>query len=241
MTFLWDTFTPETLTGKELDEHLKQGGFRIGQTIYKFDFAVLNDDLYVVHWLRMDLQRLSFSKGARKIMRRNLPFTVTVKPFYISEEADALYKAYKTNVDFESSETIFEYLHHGADRNVFNSYVAEVRDDNKLIAAGYFDRGEKSLAAILNFYNPEYRSYSLGKFLMLQQILYGQQQGLDWFYPGYIVDQYPKFDYKIFADIRATQFYHREEEQWLPFAWPLPQIRLELPEISNDDEQQDYE
>lgn len=231
MTFLLDSKIPDDLGKKELDNYLKEGGYRIGQTLYKFDFTILWDGLYSVHWLRIDLNRIRWGRAPRKILRKNEKFSVVFKPFYISEELEALYKSYKNSVDFESSNSVFEYLHHEGTKNMFDTRVVEVRDGDKLIAAGYFDCGEKSLAAILNFYEPNYRQKSLGKFLFLQQILYGQQQKMNWLYPGYLVNNNARFDYKLFADEAATEVYHRKTDIWLPFSWPLPDLRPEFPII----------
>ncbi len=60
--------------------------------------------------------------------------------------------------------------------------MIEIRDGNKLIAAGFFDLGEISVAGILNFYHPDYKSKSLGIYLLLLEIDHAKKQGKEWFY-----------------------------------------------------------
>jgi len=97
---------------------------------------------------------------------------------------------------------------------VFDTGVIEVRDGTCLVAAGIFDNGQESISGIMNFYNHGYKRYSPGKFLMLQKILYARKQGKRWYYPGYIVYGYPKFDYKLFADEKAAEVYVAEANEW---------------------------
>lgn len=107
----------------------------------------------------------------------------------------------------------------GATHNVFTTEVLEVRDGNQLIAAGIFDSGARSLAGIMNFYHPAYRKYSLGKYLMLLKINHARQQCKAYYYPGYLVQGYPKFDYKLFPCLAATEVFDATMGQWLPFSW----------------------
>ncbi|MBC8082847.1 MAG: arginine-tRNA-protein transferase, partial [Hymenobacter sp.] len=79
--------------------------------------------------------------------------------------------------------------------------------------------GTRSLAGIMNFYHPAYRKHSLGKYLMLLKINHALSQQKTHYYPGYLVHNYPKFDYKLFACPAATEVYDCATGQWLPFAW----------------------
>ena len=105
----------------------------------------------------------------------------------------------------------------GAVHNVFNTYIIELRDGERLIAAGVFDRGDRSLAGILNFYDPNYRKHSLGKYLLLLKTDYARRLQLDYYYPGYLVCDYPKFDYKLFPCIAATEFFDSVGGRWQPY------------------------
>ena len=83
--------------------------------------------------------------------------------------------------------------------------MIKIRDKNKLIAVGYFDKGFKSIAGIMNIYHPEYNMYSLGKFLMLQKLQYAQSHNMNFYYTGYISTQSTRFDYKTFPDQNAVE------------------------------------
>ncbi|MBU3677233.1 MAG: hypothetical protein FGM54_08675, partial [Chitinophagaceae bacterium] len=129
---------------------------------------------------------------------------------------------------FEPAHTIEHLLYDGFDAsfNPFETRQVCIYDCDKLIACSYFDLGENSVAGISSFYDPAYKMHSLGKFLIYCQLLYVQQQGFQYYYPGYFIPHYAHFDYKLRIATQAQFFYHPFEKQWLKMDnWvdiPLP-------------------
>ena len=215
---------PESMTGRELDDYLSRGWYRIWQFIFTTDFWEFNGYTYAVYWLRIALPKVNYGKSQKKILTRNKGFAVEIKPFMLSREIEDLFGLYKTSIDFETTDSLTGYFLTGAidnNVNIFNTQMIEIRDGNKLIAAGFFDVGETSIAGLLNFYHPDYKSRSLGKYLLLLVIDYARKHGKEWFYTGYITDGYSKFDYKLFPDIQATEVLVKARNKWVPFSWPL--------------------
>lgn len=84
-------------------------------------------------------------------------------------------------------------------------------------AAGFLDLGEKSSAGISCFYDPEYRKYSLGKYLMYLKMEFCKQNGFHFFYPGYFAPDYPLFDYKLDLAKPSLQYLDLVADAWIPF------------------------
>ena len=211
-----DIHFPENLTGRQLDEYLSRGWFRMGQTIFTTDVVPLNDSVYAVYWLRIDLRRLKYGKTQKKLFVLNKNFTVTIQPLSINSELEDLFTLYRTAVDFTPPQSVEEYLFLGINQNIYDTYLIQIRDHGKLIAAGIFDNGETSIAGILNFYDPSYKKYSLGKYLMLIKAEHAIKMGKAWYYPGYIASGFSKFNYKLFPDKHATEMYDKDSKTWLP-------------------------
>ncbi|MGA0559497.1 arginine-tRNA-protein transferase [Larkinella sp. VNQ87] len=207
------------MRGSQLDLYLSLGYFRMHQNLFTCRYLVYDDRIYPVHWLRVVLPAVDYGSKQRALLRRNEAFSVTVKPFQLTEEAEALYAIYKSSVDFEAPESVENWLFNGLTYTVFDTYAVEVRDGDRLIAVGIFDNGLHTLAGIMNFYHPDYRKHSLGKYLMLQKINYARLHQKHYYYPGYLVSNYPKFDYKLFPCEAATEVYDDNSGQWLPFSW----------------------
>ena len=217
-----DIHFPENLTGWQLDQYLSNGWFRMGQTIFTTDVVPLNDRLYAVHWLRIDLRRLNYGRAQKKLFVLNKNFSVSIQPLSINAELEDLFTLYRTAVDFNPPQSVEEYLFLGINHDIYDSYLIQIRDHGKLIAAGIFDNGESSIAGILNFYDPSYRKYSLGKYLMLIKADYAIKIGKSWYYPGYIASGYSKFNYKLFPDKNATEIYDKDSKTWLPVSLSIP-------------------
>ncbi|MCX6215730.1 GNAT family N-acetyltransferase [Spirosoma sp.] len=207
------------MKGSELDLFLSIGYFRMQQEVFTCQYIVFNDTLCPVHWLRLALANVTFGPKQSRLFRINEPFSVTVKPFVLTQEVEALYALYKRSVDFDAPLSVEFWLLNGALKSGFDTYAIEVRDGSRLIAVGIFDNGETSIAGIMNFYHPDYRKQSLGKYLMLLKINHARSQQKRYYYPGYLVSYYPKFDYKLFPCEAATEVFDENTGRWVPFSW----------------------
>jgi leucyl-tRNA---protein transferase len=229
---LYKSKSIDSITGRDLDTYLAHGYYRSCQHIFTTDFLPYEGSVYPVIWLRYPLRDLKLPAKCRSILRRAAAFQVTVKEFAITDELDELYAYYRSAMDFEASPTLHSYLIEEAGafdyeyddelaQNAFNSRTVEIRDGEKLIAAGVFDLGDRSIAGILNFYDPDYSQYSLGKVCILEKLRYAQQAGFDYYYPGYLAYNHSKFDYKLFPGMENTEMLAYGE--WVPFDWEVVQ------------------
>ncbi|QJD78200.1 GNAT family N-acetyltransferase [Spirosoma rhododendri] len=207
------------MKGNELDWYLNIGFFRMHQDMFTCQYVVHDNVACPVHWLRLRIADVSLGEKQRRLIRINAAFTVTTQPFVLTSEVETLYAQYKATMTFDAPESVTYWLTNGNRYAVFDTYSVEVRDNGRLIAVGIFDRGNQSIAGIMNFYHPDYARYSLGKYLMLEKIRYAQQHSRSYYYPGYLVSNYPKFDYKLFPCQAATDVFDAGTHQWLPFAW----------------------
>jgi leucyl-tRNA---protein transferase len=208
-------YYPEKLNGKELDEFLETGWYRMGQSVFTTHFLTLKDYTYRVFWLRYNLKNITLSKSQQRIKAGNKQFNVSIKPLQITVEIEDLYAAYKTGITFQAAPTVHYWLYGDQPTyNVFETELIEIRDKNKLIAVGIADLGSESIAGIMNFYHPDYKRFSLGKYLMLLKIEQAQRKNLCRYYPGYIVYQRPEFDYKLDFDKNSVEVFIPELGGW---------------------------
>jgi leucyl-tRNA---protein transferase len=217
---------PIAMSGRELDQYLSRGWFRMGQTIFTTDFIPVDENIHPVYWLRVPVQEVHYGRKQQRLLTINKNFSVTVKPYRPSDELEDLYALYRAAVIFDAPQTARGYLLDETDdefNNIYDTQVIELRDAGRLIAAGIFDNGENSMAGIMNFYDPACKSKSLGKYLMLLKINLAIETGKMYYYPGYIVGGITKFDYKLFPDRERTEWYDSIRSEWIPVAkLPIP-------------------
>ncbi|WP_235183912.1 arginine-tRNA-protein transferase [Hymenobacter sp. IS2118] len=210
---------PSFIRGEALDYYLAQGYYRMQQDLFTCQFVPFDGRIYTAHWLRVVLADVQWGPEQRRLLRRNARFAATVQPFRLTAEYEELYTRYRNAITFDAAPSVEAVLLGGEAHNAFNTYTIELRDAGRLIAVGIFDRGDRSLAGILNFYDPTYHRHSLGKYLLLLKADYARRLRLDYYYPGYVVHDYPKFDYKLFLSSSATEVFDCVRGQWQPFSW----------------------
>ena len=219
---------PTTLSSVELDEYLLKGWFRMNQSVFTTSFVFDEKSFYPVYWLRVNISLLNTEITHKKIYASNRSFSVEIKPLSLSDELELLYQLYISSLSFQPADSLHQLLYGKFRKNVFDSWVIMVRDQGKLIAAGIFDKGEDSIAGIVNFYDPSYKKHSLGKYLMLLKKDHAVAAGKKFYYPGYISTTNDKFDYKLFVDRKATEVLVRYKNCWLPYDEALLNGMLDL-------------
>ena len=212
---LLQVHSPEHLTASQLDAYLEQGWFRMGQTIFTTNFIRNDAEIRSTIWLRLILDNFNAEAQAR-LYRRNAAFRVVVSLSEITPEKEELFSLYKQNISFEGSDSLQQLMFGLAERSVFATYEVDLYDGDKLVACGFFDQGATSAEGITSFYDPAYRKYSLGKYLIHLKIKYCKALGLKYFYPGYFVPGNPHFDYKLAIGREALQYLNLSSKSWEP-------------------------
>lgn len=203
--------------GPLLDEYLARGWYRMGAYIFTTHTLRPDDgNAHPVYWLRYSVPHVQLGKKSTDIIKGCAGFSVRFRPFSLSGELEELYARYHASINFNASETL-EGVLFDVSRVVYDSYLIEVRDNGRLVAAGVFDKGKDAIAGIVNFYDPEYKKYSLGKLLVLLKYQYCLHSRIPWYYPGYFSPSYPKFSYKLFLDRRATEVYLPVVNEWIQY------------------------
>ncbi|WP_255067274.1 hypothetical protein [Lacihabitans sp. LS3-19] len=231
---LADLHRVRSVSPHELDEYLEKGWFRMEQTIFTTNFLIFNNQYYNALWLKVKLDEFQVSKKQKALLKQNSRFRVEVSNGKITAEKEDLFFRYRNNLEFSIANSLQNLLLGESIFDIFDSYHINIFDDDKLIAFGVFDLGEKNAEGIVNVFDPDYRKFSLGKQLMIEKILFLKNQGFEHFFPGYFVPGYEQFDYKLKIASDATYFFDFGEQKWLPikflseFCQPLDLIQTKL-------------
>lgn len=205
---------PEILAPEELDHYLERGWFRMGQTIFTTNFLNFKNSFYSAIWLRIPLAGFTRNKTHETLLRKNKLFRIQIQPAEITPAKEALFSLYRKSISFEASASIRTLLFGKVNHNIYNTQEINLFDGEKLIACGFFDLGKKSAAGISSFYDPAYKKYTLGKFLIYLKVEYCKEIGLDYFYPGYFVPGYSLFDYKLEIGKSVLQYLEFSSTKW---------------------------
>jgi leucyl-tRNA---protein transferase len=205
---------PLSLSGEELDRYLSDGWFRMGQSIFVTHFLNFKQQFYSAVWLRLRLMECTNDRAEQKLNRLNSKFTVEFRKAFIDQEKENLFTRYRQSVSFEPSTSLQALLFGRVTYNIYDTLEVTVKENGRLIACGFFDLGKKSVAGISSFYDPEYKKFSLGKFLIYQKVRYSRNAGYEYFYPGYFVPDYTPFDYKLTIHPASQEFFNLGSSRW---------------------------
>ena len=191
----------------QLDTALALGWYRIQQTLFTTDVLNFDGILYDAIWLRVRLADFSMDKKYQTLTRKNRNFQVEIAKLHLTPQHEVLYAAYKQYIPFDGAVSMQALLQGQEETNVFDSYLINIYDNDRLVGAGAFDLGENSAAGIFSVYDPAYKSFSLGKYMIYEKMQYCKTKGFAYFYPGYFVPGYPRFDYKTDMGREALEYY----------------------------------
>lgn len=217
------SLSPAALSGDDLDQFLALGWYRMHQDIFTTSH-LKREAWHRVHWLRFAVNDCSPRTSHKRILQRATRFTVQLTDAqHIPAAHEELYARYYQSIDFAGATSVMDCLfgEEPAGVSVFDTKCISIYDADRLVAVGYFDVGHTAAASILNFYDPAYARYSLGKLLILKTIAYLAQQHFEWYYPGYVVEDDRKMNYKLFLGARFAYYFNPESVAWQPL--------LELP------------
>ena len=219
MTFYHEIVIPNAISRTQLDQILALGWYRMHQSIFATSHIEMGGT-HRVHWLRYSIPEIENHASHRRIRRRNKKFRVTIEDFNLAtQEHTQLHSRYYASIDFDGAVSINDCLFGKPvpSKNIYYTKCISVFEEGRLVAAGYFDLGSHSAASILHFYDPPFKRYSLGKYLILLTIDFLKSEGYSWYYPGYVVEGLSKMDYKLFLGKTEAQYFDPETAQWKYF------------------------
>lgn len=206
---------PDQLPPVHLDRYLQHGWFRMGQSMFTTNFLHFKQQYYSAIWLRVLLAEFGSDRSRERLLKKNKRFRTEFKTASLDLAKEELFAQYKQGISFETSPSLYHLLHGKSFYNIFHTMEVNVYDQDTLIASGFFDLGEKAAAGITSFYNPAYKKWSLGKYLILLKMVYCKERGLDFFYPGYFVPGYSFFNYKLDLGREALEYLDVASDRWI--------------------------
>ena len=202
---------------KEQCEALILRGWRRFGAMY---FRPICPECHACESLKIDVERYTFSKSERRILRKNGQLNTVIRhPTLTREHLDLFeryhrYKHHTRNWDAPKTDPKNYYASFVQGHGDFGYEILYFEND-RLIAVDLIDILEEGISALYCYYDPDYNRQSLGRYTLLQQIEFARRLGLRWIYLGYYVQGCQSLEYK--ADYApAFLLTGRPEEDEIP-------------------------
>ena len=186
------------LKRSDYDGLLSRGWFRGNGIVYRSEVVCIDGDVFGIRNIRYPVGSFSMRRSHRKLFAaNNKQFTVRIGTPHCDAQRENLYQELTPRFKAFVHESLDGLLLSPRTCVEFDTMEIAVYDGAELIAASYIDVGDRSMASILCIYSQKYKKYSLGMYTMLLEIDLAKRLGLDFYYPGYVLDQPSAFDYKL--------------------------------------------
>lgn len=220
--FINEEFTEPSVTPAELDRLLADGWRHFGPQFFRYNLAVYGNEIRRVVPLRIRLSEFKLSKSQERVLRRNADVEVDIGPVEITAEVEEMFHRHKKRFKQHPPDSIYTFISADSFAEPCEILQQSVSFGGKLLAAGFFDIGERSMSGIYTVFEPAETRRSLGIFTILKEIEYAKAFGKQFYYQGYCYSGNSFYDYK-------KRFHGTEAYQWNGRWEPLPrnpQIKL---------------
>ncbi|MBU0654287.1 MAG: arginyltransferase [Gammaproteobacteria bacterium] len=199
------------LTGREAMNLLVDPGYNMTDALYSrllnSGFRRSGADVYRPHCkhcnacvsTRIPVNEFRANRSQRRNFEKNSDLQVRLNLEGFKPEYAQLYHKYIRcrhaggGMDTDSTDTFAGFLL----TRWCNTALVEFRHGSTLLAVAAMDQLKNGLSSVYTFFSPtEGNERGLGTYAVLWQIVYAQQLGLEYVYPGYWIAESDKMNYK---------------------------------------------
>lgn len=207
-SFINEEFYALKTSPRQLDLLLADGWRHFGTHFFRYSFGFYRNEIRRVIPLRIRLADFSPSKGQRRVLKKNRDVRTVIRPIEITAEKENLFEIHKHRFDHGIPKSIYDFLSFDPARVPTDAFEVCIYLEDKLIAASFFDVGERSVSGIYAMFDPEEGARSPGILTMLTEIEFARKNDKDFYYQGYCYEGSSFYDYK--KRFRATERFNWE-------------------------------
>ena len=201
------------LSHPKLDRLLAAGYFRNANIMFQSQVLCLEGKLCDVVNVRLPLEDYKAPKRIAKIAAKvESQFSITIGKASITPEKERLYYQHRQRFKGFQYKNLSQMMFGESPIRIFDTYEVNVYDGQRLIAYSFFDVGQRSIASILGVFDEEYKRYSLGLYTMYAEVKWAMEHEFEYFYPGYVLEGVPQFDYKLL--LGKHEYFNWSEKTW---------------------------
>ena len=195
-SFINEEFYAQKVSAREMDALWARGWRHFGTHFFRYNLGFYENEIRLVLPLRTRLSDFTLSKSQRRILRKNQDLQTAIRPVVFTEEKEILFERHKQRFKSGVPDSIYDFLDRNASDTPCETLEICVYDQNKLLAASFFDVGESAVSSVYAMFSPDAASRSLGIFTMLLEMDYAQKNGKSFYYQGYCYSGNSYYDYK---------------------------------------------
>lgn len=203
-------FFAADLAKEELDLLLAAGWRKFGNYFFKPDCV----DCYQCIPLRVNVKGFKPSKSQRRVLRKASQIEVRFKPLEYRDEIYEIYQDHSLNRfgrNTDKDEFLTSFYVKSCPAVQSEYYLGD-----ELFAVGFLDVGALGISSVYFIFKNAYLGFRPGTFSCLREIEYAAENGYDYYYLGYYIQECRRMAYK-------NQFQPHEMYDWHSEKWVSPE------------------
>jgi arginine-tRNA-protein transferase len=178
----------------DFDQMLAEGDRRTGRMLYR----TACPSCTACHPLRVPVQRFEATRSQKRVWKKNEDLELRISKPALTRDRLRMYNRHKLERGLSSSG---EPLTAESYRAWLMDTCVDTREfqylfEDKLIGVTIVDLGGRAASSVYHYFDPDYDSRSLGVYSALRELEWCKQQGLDWYYFGFYVQDCSHLRYK---------------------------------------------
>ncbi|MEY3172190.1 MAG: hypothetical protein RLZZ436_103 [Planctomycetota bacterium] len=201
---------------------LNRGWRRFGRTLFRPACQLCR----ACQSLRVSVPEFQPSRSQRRVLTRvsrSLDIRLHVQKPSVTPEHIQLYNLYHSDMHDRRQWPLRqierrEYSEAFLDGDFSFAREFQYRLDGKLIALGLVDVTPNTLSSVYFFHHPDYRSFALGTWSVLQELEFARRNDRQWLHMGFYISECQSMNYKNRFqpyEILQTRSSDQEEPYWM--------------------------
>jgi arginine-tRNA-protein transferase len=196
MDFINEEFYSQEVSPVVMDELWAEGWRHFGTHFFRYSLGFYEAEIRRVFPLRIRLADFSFSKSQRRVLKKNQDLRTIIRPVEITTEKELLFELHKQRFKRDAPFSLYDFLSFHPAKVPCEALEISVYRESELVAASFFDVGERATSSIYAMFAPEESARSLGIYTMLLEIDWAWENEKEFFYQGYSYEGNSFYDYK---------------------------------------------
>jgi arginyl-tRNA--protein-N-Asp/Glu arginylyltransferase len=196
-SYINEEFYASQVSPAQTDLLLAQGWRHFGEHFYRYNLGYYKYEIRTVYALRVNLEKFSFSKNQRRVLKRNQDLQIVIRPIEVTAEKEELFERHKQRFEYGIPDSLYDFLSYEPATVPCEGLEVCAYREKELLAAAFFDVGKETISSVYAMFAPEETSRrSLGILTMLLEINFALANGKKFYYHGYAYEGNSFYDYK---------------------------------------------
>ncbi len=199
-------FFEQNITPKELDALLADAWRHFGDYFFRnMTSTQENGEVWDIVPLRINLEKISYRKSQKKVLRQNQDITTIIADAHITPEKIAIFEKHRLRFEHNRPDSIYNFLSRTPATAPTHTQEIQLYENNQLYAVSFIDNAFESVSSIFAMFDTDFSKRSPGIHTLLMEIEYAIKSNKKYLYLGYAHRESSFYDYK--KNFNALEYY----------------------------------